>query len=161
VTALSTWRSPLGPVAVEATERGVCGVTFGARGRPRPPVSAAAREHVVQGLAALRSYFHGDAPALPDLDLGGSDFEVRVWRALLAIPFGETRTYGELASAVGAPGAARAVGAALGRNPIPVLVPCHRIVAAGGRLGGYGLGTDMKRWLLAHEAGHAPALRPG
>jgi methylated-DNA-[protein]-cysteine S-methyltransferase len=161
VTALGTWRSPLGPVAVEATDRGVCGVFFGATGRARPPVSAAAKEHVARGLAALQAYFRGEPPELPELDLAGSDFDLRVWRALLGLPFGETRTYGELARELGEPGAARAVGAAAGRNPVPVLVPCHRIVAAGGRLGGYGLGEKMKRWLLAHEAAHAPALRPG
>ena len=82
-----------------------------------------------------------------------------MWSGLLRIPFGETRTYGELAAALGIPSAARAVGAANGRNPIWILVPCHRVVAAGGALGGYAGGLEAKRWLLAHEAGHAPILR--
>ena len=72
---------------------------------------------------------------------------------------GETRTYGELAVRLGLPGAARAVGGANARNPVAILIPCHRVVAAGGRLGGYACGADVKRWLLAHEAGHAPALQ--
>jgi methylated-DNA-[protein]-cysteine S-methyltransferase len=92
--------------------------------------------------------------------LRGTDFELAVWRALLAIPFGETRTYGELATLLKQPGAARAVGQANHHNPIAILVPCHRVVAARGGLGGYGGGLPAKRWLLAHEAAHMPLLRP-
>jgi methylated-DNA-[protein]-cysteine S-methyltransferase len=70
------------------------------------------------------------------------------------------RSYGEIAEALGCPGAARAVGGANHQNPVAILIPCHRVVQAGGRLGGYGGGPEVKRWLLAHEAAHAPALRP-
>jgi len=90
------------------------------------------------------------------LDLRGTDFQHRVWDGLLAIPYGGTRTYAELARAIGAPGAAHAVGTANGANPIALVVPCHRVVATGGKLGGYGGGLPLKRKLLALE--HARPL---
>ncbi len=111
-------------------------------------------------MEALEVYFAGRAPRLPPLDLHGTTFQLAVWDALQAIPFGEVRTYGEIAGRVARHGGARAVGAANGRNPVAIFVPCHRVVAAAGRLGGYAGGLDVKRWLLAHEAAHAPALRP-
>ncbi len=87
------------------------------------------------------------------IDLHGSPFETEVWTALQNIPYGSTVTYGELAAGLGRPGAARAVGSANGRNPIPIVVPCHRVIAAGGKLGGYGGGLTLKRQLLDLEAG--------
>lgn len=162
MTALAVLRTPLGPISVEATDRGVCGVRrVKARAlRGRPAISALERRHLESGLAALRDYFDGRDPVVPPLDFtSGSEFDRRVWRSLLEIPWGETRTYGEVARRIGSPGSARAVGGANGRNPMAILVPCHRVVAAGGRLGGYGGGLDMKRWLLAHESGRALALR--
>jgi methylated-DNA-[protein]-cysteine S-methyltransferase len=176
VTAIATVDTPLGPVVVEATERGVCGIRLrerlppggvarDARGRwvgaPSPPLSERELEHLRAGVAAVRQYFRGKDPPLPALDLDGSDFDRTVWAGLLAIRWGETTTYGELARRLGMPGAARAVGAANGRNPVAILVPCHRVVAHGGRLGGYAAGLRVKWWLLAHEAGHGPALRDG
>jgi methylated-DNA-[protein]-cysteine S-methyltransferase len=104
----------------------------------------------------LADYFAGRAKRfeLP-LAPGGGAFERAVWTAMCRIPHGKTKTYGELAEAAGAPGAARAVGTACGRNPIPIVIPCHRVTAAGGRLGGYsGLGgLETKRFLLALEGG--------
>jgi O-6-methylguanine DNA methyltransferase len=85
------------------------------------------------------------------LDLRGTDFQRRVWAELLGIPYGETRTYAELARTLGEPGAARAVGTANGANPCAIVVPCHRVVAAGGKLGGFGGGLPLKRKLLALE----------
>jgi O-6-methylguanine DNA methyltransferase len=85
----------------------------------------------------------------------GTPFQLRVWAALDDIPFGETISYGELARRVGAPGAARAVGLANGRNPVPIVVPCHRVIGANGTLTGYGGGLDRKRWLLGLESGRA------
>ena len=82
----------------------------------------------------------------------GTPFQRRVWDELRRIPFGETISYAELARRVGQPGAARAVGSANGRNPIGLIIPCHRVIAADGGLGGYGAGLDRKRWLLRHEA---------
>jgi O-6-methylguanine DNA methyltransferase len=159
VTAIARLSSPLGPITVEATDRGVRAISLGAAASPRPALSEAERQHLEAARAALRAYFRGRPPPLPPLDLAGSAFDRKVWRALVEIPWGETCTYGALAARLGVPGAARAVGSANGRNPIAILIPCHRVVAAGGGLGGYAGGLDNKRWLLAHEAGHSPALR--
>jgi methylated-DNA-[protein]-cysteine S-methyltransferase len=160
VSARARVRAPFGWVTVEASDQGIFGLTFGERSAAGPAVSTLARGHLEAARAALADYFAGQAPTLPALDLRGSPFQLRVWRALLEIPFGERRTYGELATALGEPGAARAVGAANARNPVAILVPCHRVVAAGGRLGGYSGGLDTKQWLLTHEAAHGPVLRP-
>jgi methylated-DNA-[protein]-cysteine S-methyltransferase len=123
-----------------------------ARDEPRHPQLAAAT-------AALHAYCDGDPlPYSGALDLAGSEFQLRVWRRLLAIPFGAQATYGELAADLGLPGEARAVGAAVAANPVAILVPCHRVVGADGTLRGYAWGLDLKRRLLAHETGHAPAL---
>jgi methylated-DNA-[protein]-cysteine S-methyltransferase len=161
MTARLRYRSPLGVLAVEASDAGIFGLSFGDRGPSRPAVTARARAHVEAAVEALEAYFAGEAPRLPHLDLRGTPFQLAVWDALRAIPWGEVRTYGEIARLLGREGGARAVGAANGQNPIAILVPCHRVVAAGGRLGGYAGGLDVKRWLLAHEAAHAPALRVG
>jgi methylated-DNA-[protein]-cysteine S-methyltransferase len=102
----------------------------------------------------LRAYFGGD---LRDFDLplamAGTPFQQRVWKELLRIPYGETRSYSEIAHAIGAPTAVRAVGAANGANPIPIVVPCHRVIGSGGKLVGYGGGLPLKRRLLALERG--------
>lgn len=88
----------------------------------------------------------------------GTAFQQRVWQELRRIPFGATISYGELARRIGSPGASRAVGAANGANPIPIVIPCHRVIAADGSLGGYSGGLDFKRWLLAHERRRQPLL---
>jgi len=160
VSARARFRAPFGWLTIEASDQGVFGLVFGEQGSAGPAVSTLARGHLEAARAALADYFAGHAPQLPALDLRGSPFQLSVWRALMGIPFGEVRTYGELAGSLGHPGAARAVGAANGRNPVAILIPCHRVVAAGGRLGGYGGGLEVKRWLLTHEAGHGPLLRP-
>lgn len=159
MTAQLRFRSPVGTLTVEAGEGGVFGVCFGERGAPRPGVSLRARSHLEAAEQALRDYFAGRPPRLPPLDLRGSPFQRAVWAALLDIPWGEVRTYGQIALALGRAGGARAVGGANHENPVAILVPCHRVVQVGGRLGGYAGGLDLKRWLLAHEAAHAPALR--
>ncbi|GAA3923979.1 methylated-DNA--[protein]-cysteine S-methyltransferase [Streptomyces gulbargensis] len=106
----------------------------------------------------LDAYFAGDLTAfdLP-LRLEGTPFQRRVWNELLRIPYGETRTYGQLAEALGTPTASRAVGLANGKNPVSIIVPCHRVIGAGGGLTGYGGGLDRKRRLLAFESGALPA----
>ncbi|GHA76242.1 methylated-DNA--[protein]-cysteine S-methyltransferase [Streptomyces termitum] len=118
--------------------------TFGAPD-PRP---------FTEAVRQLDAYFAGDLTVfdLP-LHLEGTPFQLRVWEQLRHIPYGETRSYGELAEALGNPGASRAVGLANGKNPIGVIVPCHRVVGSGGSLTGYGGGLDRKRRLLALEAG--------
>jgi methylated-DNA-[protein]-cysteine S-methyltransferase len=108
----------------------------------------------VLGRAAceLREYFAGERREFSvPLDFTGTAFQNKVWQALRTIPFGETRTYGELAAQIGAPKASRAVGAANGRNPIPIILPCHRVIGASGSLTGFGGGLPMKKQLLAHE----------
>jgi len=106
----------------------------------------------------LAEYFEGvrQSFSLP-LAAVGTDFQRRVWAALAVIPFGETRSYGEIANAIGQPGSARAVGLANGQNPISIVVPCHRVIGANGTLTGYGGGLDRKRWLLEHEGTLVPA----
>lgn len=143
---------------IEAGERGIVRVQF-----DKPPeISANPDDNyppIRETARQLAEYFAGARRAfeLP-LDLRGTPFQLRVWNALLRIPYGETRTYGQLAALAGHPGAARAVGAANGANPIAIIVPCHRVVASGGGLGGYGGGLDCKRFLLALESGSAASL---
>jgi methylated-DNA-[protein]-cysteine S-methyltransferase len=108
--------------------------------------------------SVLRAYFDGDLAALDrvTVDTGGTEFQREIWSALRQIPVGTTISYAGLAARVGRPSAVRAVGAANGSNPIPVIIPCHRVIAADGTLCGYGGGLDRKRWLLTHE-GAMPA----
>lgn len=108
---------------------------------------------------AVEAYFGGDLRALDGVAVktGGTDFQRTVWKALRAIPAGETRTYGQLAAAIGSPKAVRAAGLANGQNPVAVIVPCHRVIGANGTLTGYAGGLERKRWLLQHEGAAAPA----
>ncbi|HZN88571.1 MAG TPA: methylated-DNA--[protein]-cysteine S-methyltransferase [Thermoleophilaceae bacterium] len=146
--------TPLGPlVAVAAGDGGLRSLAFdrhcdGGHRLARAP----ARGMLADTRRQLSEYFAGERTTfeLP-LSAGGTPFQQRVWRALAEIPYGETVSYGELAAAIGAPGAARAVGLANGRNPIPIVVPCHRVVGSDGRLTGYGGGLERKRVLLALE----------
>ena len=100
----------------------------------------------------LTAYFRREFLPHPPLDLRGSAFEQTVWKALLAIPVARTTTYGNLAASLGNPGSARAIGTAVRRNPISLIVPCHRVIGADGALRGYGGGLPQKQWLLHHEA---------
>ena len=120
-----------------------------ARDEGRTPLTDLAFQQVTEYLNGQRRDF--DFPYV----LQGTEFQQRVWRALCAIPYGETRTYGEVAAAVGSPKAARAVGMANHRNPILIAVPCHRVIGADGRLVGYGSGLDMKEALLRLEKKYA------
>ncbi|MEG1790175.1 MAG: methylated-DNA--[protein]-cysteine S-methyltransferase [Oscillospiraceae bacterium] len=139
--------SPLGKLCISATDGAVTGLSFGGGGEddfPCPLLERAALE--------LREYFAGersefDLPLAPE----GTDFQKKVWLALCGIPFGETRSYGEIAAAVGNPRASRAVGGANNKNPIAILIPCHRVIGADGTLVGYGGGLPIKRALLALE----------
>lgn len=114
-------------------------------------------EQFVEARAQLSAYFAGELRTF-DLELMpvGSPFQLAVWQALKAIPYGVTMSYGDIANRIGRPSASRAVGAANGANPIPIIVPCHRVIGASGALTGFGGGIDTKRWLLAHEKGAAP-----
>jgi methylated-DNA-[protein]-cysteine S-methyltransferase len=112
----------------------------------RDKVLAAAREELIAYCEGTRQTF--SVPLAPQ----GTSFQQRVWRALLDIPFGETESYGQLARRIGSPNAARAVGLANGKNPIAIIIPCHRVIGTSGALVGYGGGLPRKRWLLEHEA---------
>jgi len=113
------------------------------------PVLAQARRELEEYAAGRRRIF--EVP----FELEGTHFQCEVWKALFEIPYGEVRTYGELARAAGCPGASRAVGAAAGRNPLPVIVPCHRLIGAGGALTGFAAGLAIKKWLLELEGAFA------
>ena len=150
-----TMPSPLGVLRLYSHGDELCGVHLPDLDAPDAPEQASPvlRETAKQ----LAEYFAGTRQSF-DLPLGprGTGFQSLVWRALTAIPYGETRSYGELARAIGRPSASRAVGAANGQNPIAIIVPCHRVIGSNGTLTGYAGGLPMKRWLLAHEARFSP-----
>ena len=148
--------SPIGDLVITASDSGLTGVWFPGTGpvaaaRPddeRGPASALlarASEQLAQYFAGTRTTF--DLP----LDAPGTAFQRRVWDVLRTIPYGTTRSYSDLARRLGDVRLTRAVGAANGKNPIPIIVPCHRVVGANGALTGFGGGLDRKRWLLEHE----------
>jgi methylated-DNA-[protein]-cysteine S-methyltransferase len=148
----TTFQSPLGPLGLCARGDELVAIYLPdqsppAEARPRvTPVLATASIQLAEYFAGTRCEF--------DLPLGarGTGFQQLVWRALLAIPYGATASYGEIARAIGRPSASRAVGAANGKNPLAIVVPCHRVIGANGTLVGYGGGMPAKRWLLEHEA---------
>lgn len=154
-TAQCTVASPLGPVLLARTVKGLAGAWFeGQKHHPGVLDAPVGTDDPLLRLAAvqLKRYFAGESVAfdLP-LDLLGTPFQQSVWRALLAIPAGKTQTYGGVAKHVAAATAVRAVGGAVGRNPISVIVPCHRVVGADGCLTGYAGGVDRKLALLKLE----------
>jgi methylated-DNA-[protein]-cysteine S-methyltransferase len=141
--------SPIGDLTLAVDETGLCRLHFGStdRARDTDPLLTEAAEQ-------LKSYFAGELQefTLPLSIRGGSDFERAVWQQLSRIPYGEMQTYGDVAKIVGDAGAARAVGTACNRNPIAIVVPCHRVVGAGGKMVGFGGGIPTKRHLLELEA---------
>jgi O-6-methylguanine DNA methyltransferase len=156
--------SPLGPCFVIATENGVCWT-----GTPGTPLEEglvrtkrwltfdsmtqeAQFEPLRQAVQELQQYFAGEKISFScPLDFRGTPFQITVWQALRDIPYGQTRSYAEIAQATGRPSAVRAVGAANGANPIAVIVPCHRVIGSNGTLTGYGGGLPTKSWLLSLE----------
>lgn len=151
-----TMPSPVGRLTLVASDTGLAAVLWENDDPRRVPLTIAgedARHPVLrEAERQLKQYFAGARTAfdLP-LDFHGTDFQKRVWAALLAIPFGETRSYGEIARTLGKPSASRAVGAANGRNPISIIAPCHRVIGAGGQLTGFAGGLKAKAHLLALE----------
>ncbi len=154
--------SPLGPLTVFASDNGVHAIAFeGDRTEQAKINLSRAVNHPIINAAVeqLAMYFNGKLKIfdLP-LNLSGTNFQKRVWKLLLEIPFGETRTYGDLAHALGNADASQAVGAANGKNPVAIVVPCHRVIGASGHLTGYAGGMDKKKFLLTHEGVLQPTL---
>ena len=150
--AWTLYSSPVGEVVLAADQSSLWRLTFNNQWRPDGPRDD---DHPVLAMAVaeLSAYFAGELTEFTvPLRLEGSEFERRVWQRLRAIPYGETRTYGQIAAELGDPKAARAVGLANNHNPIAIIVPCHRVIGANGSLVGYGGGLDNKRLLLELEA---------
>ena len=168
--------SPVGPLFLGASERGLVTLEFDTRLPGQQTIRPNPRDLREEGgefvfkdsprrlqpyVRELKEYFAGTRREFTfPLDLRGTGFQLACWRALLAIPYGETRTYADVARAVGKPNAFRAVGMANNRNPIAIVVPCHRVIASGGSLCGYGGGLDIKRMLLDLERGEISPLLP-
>lgn len=165
-------KTELGPLIAVGSDEGLCALEFDKADRksqlherlPRwyPDHQLSNADHPLLGRTRewLGAYFSGAFNKLANvpLDLRGSDFERAVWDMLLEIPVGSTVTYGELAERLDRRHGARAVGLAVGHNPVSIIVPCHRVVGRDGSLTGYGGGIDRKRWLLGHECSAAPGL---
>ena len=148
--------SPIGPLTVTVDDAGAL-VSIDLHGGPGQGPEQP--ERCTKPVEQLKEYFAGQRRQfnLP-INAGGSDFQQDVWRALGDIPFGSAVSYGELARRLGRPRAARAVGQANGANPVPIVVPCHRVIAGDGGMGGFSGGLKIKRWLLAHEGAVQPEL---
>lgn len=155
--------SPIGTVVIVTSSNGVCALDFDdCRARMRTLLATRYRPLELhprsdpEGFSTLvRAYFAGQLDVLGAIpvDAGGTAFQDEVWSAMRAIPPGQTRSYGRIACTIGRPAAARAVGMASGRNPVALIIPCHRVLGARGSLTGYAGGLQRKRWLLAHEMG--------
>ena len=155
IPAIRAIQTPCGEFAAHYSETGLARLDFPGRKKiaETPGVSPAVRRwHKKASCAVTRVWQGRVAGELPPLDLKtATDFQRQVWAALRQIPAGQTKSYGQVAAAMGRPGAARAVGNACAANPIPLLIPCHRVLASGGRLGGFSGGLPWKRRLLAQE----------
>jgi methylated-DNA-[protein]-cysteine S-methyltransferase len=149
--------SPLGSILLLGKEEGITSLHFQAVSYPaKPPIgSHQSPEYFSETIRQLNAYFNGEPInfKLPLL-LEGTKFQKNVWRALCTIPYGTTISYGALARRIGKPSASRAVGGANGRNPLPIIIPCHRVINGDGQLGGYSCGLEIKKYLLNLEAKH-------
>ena len=152
-------RTPVGVLRVTASERGVTAIERVSRASvasrakvSRVKVSGRAARHADTAVRQLREYFAGTRRNFTvPLHLEGTEFQQQAWAAMCGIRYGHTLSYAQQAKAIGKPKAVRAVGSANGANPVPIIVPCHRVIASDGSLGGYALGLAMKRYLLALE----------
>jgi methylated-DNA-[protein]-cysteine S-methyltransferase len=156
-TLTSTIESPIGPLTLIARDGVLTNVAMHEqRHTASPPEDALTDDAWFKDVAAqFDAYFAGDLSSFVlEMELLGTPFQQSVWSQLCEIPYGETISYGELARRVGNPNASRAVGLANGRNPIAIIVPCHRVIGADGSLTGYGGGLERKTWLLGHELKH-------
>ncbi|MEG3091608.1 methylated-DNA--[protein]-cysteine S-methyltransferase [Sphingomonas sp. PB1R3] len=154
--------SPVGELTLVASDAGLRAILWAEERVGRVPLPERrddpANAILATAVRQLTEYFEGRRRDFDlQLDPVGTDFQRSVWTGLNAIPYGETRSYAALATAIGRPGASRAVGAANGRNPLSIVTPCHRVIGANGTLTGFAGGLAVKQWLLAHERGE-PAL---
>ncbi|TSA05799.1 MAG: methylated-DNA--[protein]-cysteine S-methyltransferase [Planctomycetaceae bacterium] len=144
--------SPVGKLRLVASEKGLVAIDVRNHTKQETTIDASAQAILIKTKKQLEQYFAGTRTSFDvALDLVGTEFQVQAWRALGRIPFGKTISYGQQAKNMKKPKAFRAVGSANGMNPIPIIVPCHRVVASDGSLGGYSLGLKMKKQLLAIE----------
>jgi O-6-methylguanine DNA methyltransferase len=146
------YESPIGLLEVRGSERGIFSITF----TDEEKEDAGVHEILHPCMDQLHAYFGGaqqDFHSLP-LAIQSTDFQLLVWEHLISIPYGETKTYGEVAKEIGHPAAVRAVGTAVGRNSLSLLIPCHRVLPASGAVGEYAHGAWRKEWLLNHEKQH-------
>jgi methylated-DNA-[protein]-cysteine S-methyltransferase len=148
--------SPVGPLTLVASEHGLAAILWKNDSPRRVPLSNVTEDSsdptLLEAEQQLQEYFAGERTAFSvRLDFAGTEFQRRVWSALLTIPYGETRSYAEIARQIGSPEAVRAVGAANGRNPISIIAPCHRVVGSNGKLTGFAGGLEAKAHLLALE----------
>ena len=153
---IAYYQSPIGAVEILGTQDGVFAMNFVDNpGSTDVELPAALKECIKQ----VGEYFKAERKEFSvKLSLRGTDFQISVWRQLLTVPYGKTASYGEIAAAIGNPAACRAVGAANGKNPISIIVPCHRIIGSNGTLTGYGGGLWRKEWLLKHERANCDNL---
>jgi methylated-DNA-[protein]-cysteine S-methyltransferase len=161
--ATATLDTPIGRLRLAATDKGLSAVIFPNQkdmAFPKRDGTPKARAHLDKAAKALTRYFEGKQKDFSGLALTaeGTDFQKSVWNALAGIPFGETRSYAEIAKAIGNPKGMRAVGLANGKNPLPIIVPCHRVIGADGSLTGFGGGLPTKKWLLEFEGIATPSF---
>jgi O-6-methylguanine DNA methyltransferase len=156
-TLTTTIESPVGPLTLIARDGVLTNVSMHEQRHVSPPPQDAVTDDAwfTDVAEQFDAYFAGERSTFDiEMNLLGTPFQQRVWSQLCQIPYGETISYGELARRVGNPNASRAVGLANGRNPIAIVVPCHRVIGANGSLTGYGGGLERKSWLLEHEGKH-------
>lgn len=143
------YSSPLGTLKIMATAKGVCGIDFSSVSKA---VTTAQNPHIKKCIQQLTEYFSGKRQNFDfPLDIQGTKFQMKVWKALQQIPYGHTLAYSDIARKIQNPKATRAVGSANNKNKIAIVIPCHRVISKDGSLTGYGGGLNKKKWLLKHE----------
>jgi len=146
-----TLNSPIGGLEIKSNSTSILSIKF-CDSESEIPTSSDFPSCMLEAISQLKEYFDGDRKQFDlNLELEGTDFQKRVWRSLIEIPYGETRSYKDIAIAIDSPKGFRAIGMANNKNKIPVVIPCHRVIQADGELGGYAGGVKMKKWLLDLE----------
>lgn len=154
--------TPIGFLSIEASARGVYHIAFGESAAAANDLRPSSPQMLERVAIQIGEYFEGRRQTFDiPLDLPEGTFRARAWRAVAAIPYGEVRSYSDIAAAAGNPLAYRAAGSACRTNPLPIVVPCHRVIGTDRGLHGFGGGLETKQWLLAHEAGVRAVVRSG